>query len=284
MIGYSDFSSFGGRERASPLGSLRGLASGTRGSGYDPNQPRVPKGNPDGGQWTEDGRGDGGSYDDGRGQVDYYDDRPIRYASKDPPEKLPTRRGPSPPTPRLPGGGGGGLRGLLVRLGLQLIGRYLEENKRPDLFGDGGNNVTASGRPRDGKTTAAITWVDDRAIFGTNSGFHAYTPADRSAATNLREILVREHTDIMDTSNIGGIPNDALFHAETTALLRAAKMNGGTLAGRTLEIVVNGRTCPSCIDVLPLVVQKLGNPTVFITDFKGVRYMIRDDKILRVHE
>jgi hypothetical protein len=30
---------------------------GIRRSGYDPNQPRVPAGHPDGGQWTSDGRG-----------------------------------------------------------------------------------------------------------------------------------------------------------------------------------------------------------------------------------
>lgn len=35
---------------------------------YDPNQPRVPKGNPDGGKWTTDGASDAGK--DGGGSVD----------------------------------------------------------------------------------------------------------------------------------------------------------------------------------------------------------------------
>ena len=34
---------------------------------YDPNQPRVPAGNPDGGQWTSGGANSGASADDGEG-------------------------------------------------------------------------------------------------------------------------------------------------------------------------------------------------------------------------
>jgi hypothetical protein len=37
-------------------------------AGYDPNQPRVPEGNEDGGQWT-DGGGGGGSRSSGRVRV-----------------------------------------------------------------------------------------------------------------------------------------------------------------------------------------------------------------------
>jgi hypothetical protein len=268
MVSFSDFSVFSGR----PL-AHQGWQHGRGGGHFDPNQPRVPKGNPGGGQWTDDGRG--------RGEAS---DQPIRLASKDPPERLPARRGPSIPTPRSPGGGRGGLLGLLIRLGLQAIGRYLEENRRPDLVGGGSDNVTASGRAGDGKSTVAVTWINDKAIFGSNSGNHGYTAADYSAARTLRDILIRERPDIMDTTNIGGFPNDGLFHAETTALLRAAKANGGTLAGKTLEVVVNGRMCSSCMDVLPIVTKQLGSPTVFFTDLKGVRLTVRDNRIVPVRE
>lgn len=39
---------------------------------------------------------------------------------------------------------------------------------------------------------------------------------------------------MMATGNIGPKPNDALFHAEANALLRAAEPYGGTLAGRAI--------------------------------------------------
>ena len=36
--------------------TLRGATQGLRRGGYDPNQPRVPAGHSDGGQWTDDDR------------------------------------------------------------------------------------------------------------------------------------------------------------------------------------------------------------------------------------
>jgi hypothetical protein len=265
MAGFSDFSVFSGR----PL-AHEGWQHGRGGGHFDPNQPRVPKGHPGGGQWTDDGRGGGGA-----------SDQPIRLASNDPPERLPTRRGPNVPAPRSPRGGGG-LLGLLIRLGLQAIDRYLEENRRPDLVGGGSDNVTASGRPGEGKSTVAVTWINNREIVGTNSGFHRYSVEDYLTARELRDTLIRETRGIMNPTNIGGYPNDGVFHAETTALLRAAKANGGTLAGKTLEIVVNGQMCPSCIRILPSVATQLGNPTLYFTDRRGVRFMVRDNDIVRV--
>lgn len=58
---------------------------------------------------------------------------------------------------------------------------------------------------------------------------------------------------------------DAVFHAEANALMRAAEPNGGTLAGRTIEIRVDRPLCRSCGDILLAIGRQLGNPTARIT-------------------
>jgi hypothetical protein len=72
------------------------------------------------------------------------------------------------------------------------------------------------------------------------------------------------------------MPNDALFHAETTVLLRAARQAGGTLAGRTLAVHVDGKLCNNCEAVLPYVGLEVGNPTVTFVDPNGLAKTIRD--------
>jgi hypothetical protein len=57
-----------------------------------------------------------------------------------------------------------------------------------------------------------------------------------------------------------------LFHAETNVLLRAAEANGGTLAGKSLDIYVDRKLCPNCERVVPLVGLELGNPTLTFVD------------------
>ena len=49
----------------------------------------------------------------------------------------------------------------------------------------------------------------------------------------------------MNTDNIGRYPNNAVFHAEATCLLRAARANGGTLAGKTIDVTVDREMCPA---------------------------------------
>ena len=57
-------------------------------AGFDPNQPRVPAGNPDGGQWTGSG-GESGSGGERVGiGVGGASGRPIRVAQNDPPDHL----------------------------------------------------------------------------------------------------------------------------------------------------------------------------------------------------
>jgi hypothetical protein len=77
---------------------------------------------------------------------------------------------------------------------------------------------------------------------------------------------------------LGQYPLDALFHAETNVLLRAARETGGSLAGRTLEVFVDGNTCNNCRRVLGHVARELGNPTVTFINSRTGRVMgvVRD--------
>jgi hypothetical protein len=94
-------------------------------------------------------------------------------------------------------------------------------------------------------------------------------PGSAAADTHLRDTLVKSYRATMNTANIGRFPNDALFHAETTCLLRAARASGGTLAGQTVEVHVDREMCPSCKKVLPLIGLELGNPMVTFIDPSG---------------
>jgi hypothetical protein len=80
----------------------------------------------------------------------------------------------------------------------------------------------------------------------------------------------------LSAKNIGLMPNNALFHAETTVLLRAARQSGGSLAGRTLTVFGDTRMCSNCEYVLPCVGLELGNPTVTFVDPDGSIRMMRD--------
>jgi hypothetical protein len=117
--------------------------------------------------------------------------------------------------------------------------------------------------------------MDGKTYMGVNSGARVdYTPQDFSDAASLRMRLLWKYPDIMKTENIGQIPNNALYHAEATVLLRAARENGGTLSGKSIEVTVDRRICDSCARILPLIGQELGNPEVtFIDAFGNVRTM-----------
>jgi hypothetical protein len=172
---------------------------------YAPNQPRVPAGNPDGGEWTS-----------GGGAA-------TRLAASDKPSLGP-----------------GTMAAIAAQLAKRVIQAYRSENGLWDLFGH-----------KDG--TVAVTTINGSDIFGSNSNSPTYTNADRAEAEGLRNNLIENYPDILDADNVGRRPNDALFHAETNVLLRAARENGGTLAGRTLDVFVDNPMCPSCRRVLPYV-------------------------------
>jgi hypothetical protein len=130
-----------------------------------------------------------------------------------------------------------------------LIDAYRSEKGLWDLFGHRHGTVT-------------VTTINGKYIFGSNSNSPTYTRNDQALAEGVRRALIQKYPDVMKSDNIGEKPNDALFHAEATVLLRAARENGGTLAGQTLEVFADRELCNSCKVVLPYVGVELGNPTV----------------------
>ena len=129
---------------------------------------------------------------------------------------------------------------------------------------------------RTSEGTVAYMMLDGRPVFGVNSNAPGYTVSDETAARDLRQQLVDRYPDIMQQRNTGWRPNDALFHAEANALLRASESSGGTLAGRIIDMRVDRELCPSCDRILPLIGLQLGNPTVRITDGSGDIWLLRD--------
>jgi hypothetical protein len=134
------------------------------------------------------------------------------------------------------------------------IDAYRAANNMPDLFG-------RATWPLD-KGTVAAAEINGSLYFGTNSGAPTYTDADGRAATRMRDSLIEKYPDIMERRNVGGYPNNALYHAESTILLRAASNSGGTLEGWSIEVHVDRITCPQCEEVLPYLGVELGNPLV----------------------
>lgn len=128
--------------------------------------------------------------------------------------------------------------------------------------------------------TVAFATVDGRDFFGVNSQAPGYTQADRDAADQMRETLIKKYPDVMQSENIGWKPNDALYHAEATALMRAAR-EVGSLSGRTIEVQVDRLMCPSCRDVLPLLSRELGSPTIIFRDPYGNRRHLQNDNWIR---
>ena len=77
---------------------------------------------------------------------------------------------------------------------------------------------------------------------------------------------------------MGGRPRDALFHAEATVLMRAARADGGALSGRTIHVFSDRELCGSCRQVLPSLGLELGNPRVtFVGPDGSVRTMHNGD-------
>jgi hypothetical protein len=127
---------------------------------------------------------------------------------------------------------------------------------------------------KSGEGTVAFATLDGRPVFGINSSAPGWTVSDQAAAERMRDQLIADNPATMNTEHLGRMPNNALFHAETNALLRAA--NGGSLAGRTINITVDRELCGSCDTLLPLVGLQLGNPTVRIVDGTGAGWVARD--------
>lgn len=126
------------------------------------------------------------------------------------------------------------------------------------------------------QNTVATCKVGDVPLIGTNCGSITYTQQDQATAEQWRDRLVHSYPTVMNTEKIGGFPNDAVFHAEATCLFRAARANGGTLAGQTIEVHADRPMCFRCKKVLPYIGLELGNPTVTFFDPDGWVRTMRD--------
>jgi hypothetical protein len=130
--------------------------------------------------------------------------------------------------------------------------------------------------------TVAYTEIDGKPVIGVNSNATGYTAKDEEAAKTLRDELIAKHPEVMKEQNAGWKPNDVVSHAETTALLRAAEENGGSLSGKTLDVMTDRRMCSSCQDALPLVGSHLGNPAVRFIEPDGTAWIMKNGEwILR---
>jgi hypothetical protein len=97
-----------------------------------------------------------------------------------------------------------------------------------------------------------------------------YTLRDSFAALDMRQALSQKYPELMSTENSGQFPNDSLFHAEATCLMRLARAAGGTLEGKVVEMRVDREMCWRCKKVLPTIGLELGNPKVTVIDATGV--------------
>jgi hypothetical protein len=189
-------------------------------SHYDPNQPRVPAGVREGGQWTH----------------------------------LAANEMRRPPL---------SAAAIVAEMARRVIEAYRSENGLSDLFGRKEGTVT-------------VTIMNGTNVFGSNSSSPTYTARDRAAAASMRDTLIEKYPSVMQADHVGQIPNDGLFHAETTVLLRAARENGGSLEGQSMEVHTDRQVCYSCKTVLPYVGLQLGNPTVTFIEPSGLRRTMQD--------
>lgn len=148
------------------------------------------------------------------------------------------------------------------------INAYRVINNAPDLFG----NPTWPYED----DTVAVANIDGRITVGVNSGAPTYTSVDDAAARQMRGDLINAYPLFMNEDSLGGKPNDSLFHAEATILLRAAHENGGALRDKIIIIYVDRPVCAGCTTVLPLLARELGSPKVMIIDNVGEKFIIAD--------
>lgn len=152
------------------------------------------------------------------------------------------------------------------------IDAYRSINNMPDLFG-------RPDWPQD-KGTVAVGKIDGQVYFGVNSGAPGYSNVDWNRAAATRDYLADKYPE-MKLANMGRVPNEALFHAESTILLRAASDSGGSLANRSIEIQVDRRVCYSCGEVLTKLGLELGDPyVVYVERNTGVRNAMWNGKWL----
>jgi hypothetical protein len=285
--------------------------------GFNPDQPRVSRGNPDGGQWTRVAGGSSfqvgtrGRYGSNFPGATYRQQVRLdleiartENAIQQIRQYDPTWK-PSIQSLTAPGSIEGAIRNAEARA--QLAESYLDQlrtgiggNFGPPLESPRAQRPTSSafdadawisayratnnmpdlfGRPSwpNDKGTVAVTEIDGKLYFGINSGAPGYTTADQKEADNWRWALMDKYPSELRTKNIGSVPNDSFYHAESNVLLRAAKENNGTLEGRTIDVHTDREICgSSCLKVLPKLGVELGNPRVTFIGPSGTRRTMKD--------
>jgi hypothetical protein len=132
------------------------------------------------------------------------------------------------------------------------------------------------------KGTVAAGEIDGKLYFGVNSTAPGYSNSDFNRAFDARDNLIAKYPKDMNIDNIGKTPNDSLFHAESTILLRAAKDNGGSLADRSIEIHMDREVCDSCGKVLQKLGLELGDPyVVYVERDTGIKSIMWHGQWLR---
>ncbi|WP_431558492.1 hypothetical protein [Methyloceanibacter sp.] len=266
---------------------------------FDPNQPRVPAGNPDGGQWTSTGGGSGSQSANerlaqargGRRRGSDAEATPAQLARRDIAEaqaRAAIRRvndidpawKPRASLTRPNSVEGEIARAEAARSEAEVRLRELAQEEPTSLIDafrrQHGLDLLGDPIWSREQNSVSTCQVDGVPYLGVNSQAITYTNSDRTSAERARSVLIEKHPDVINTDDIGQFPNDALFHAEATCLLRAARANGGTLETRVIEVTVDRVMCPSCRTVLPVLGLELGNPTVRFIDPRGFTRTMRD--------
>jgi hypothetical protein len=296
--------------------ALKNLNRAWRKANFDPGQPRVPAGSSDGGRWTSVGGGsegvgfhdprvlsDAAPDDEWKPGAQFASNRPplgqfpgatpaqharfaaaqvradsaIRQVQQVDPAWQPRVASLSAPN-SIEGAIGHAearataaearLRELASQSHGSLLEAYRTGNATHDLFG-----VRRWDRERN---TVAVATPEGQLFFGANSKAPTYTNRDGVAAARTVDAMVNRFPEIMNRDNIGGEPNNALYHAEATILLRMRDALGGTLAGRKFQVRVDREICGFCEEVLPNLGLHLGNPRVTFYDRIGFKGIIND--------
>lgn len=145
--------------------------------------------------------------------------------------------------------GRAGIAAIAAAVGKRVIEAFRSKNGLYDLF-------------KSKVGTISHTNFEGKDVFGSNSTSPMYVSRDRLEADTLRDRLVTKEPDVFKSDNLGSMPNDALYHSETNVLTRAARENGGTLAGQKLIVYTDRPMCNNCEKILPRVGLELGNPEV----------------------
>jgi hypothetical protein len=290
--------------------ALKNLDRVWRKAGFNPGQPRVPAGSPDGGQWIgTSGSGERPGIDDPRVLSDAapYDgwkpgaqyasnraplgqfpgatpaqqarfaavsaraDSAIRQVRQVDPTWQPRVASLSAPNSIEGAIGHAEARALAAEAKLRELGSQPHSNL---LEAYRANNATpdlfGTSRWDRARNTVAVATPGDRQIF---FGINSGAPT----YTSQDRDTVRSNLDsVIEQYPMIRPQQKAFYHAESTILFRMSEAFGGTLTGRSLRVTVDREICGACEQVLPRLGVYLGNPSVSFYDRLGFKGIVQD--------